>query len=135
MTPDDKPTQAILSIKDVFSSSELDELCRRIISSGILGRSKHYGAMLQYLVSCSAQNRQPKEIELATDVLGKDSDFDVSAESSVRVYVHQLRKKLHAYYEQNELDVACKLVIPKGSYSLAAIAVTPTAKATSFSLA
>ena len=135
MTPGDKPTKAILSIQDVFSSSELDELCQRITSSGMLGRSKHYRTMLQYLVSCSVQNRQPKEIELATDVLGKDSDFDVSADSSVRVYVHQLRKKLHAYYEQNELDVAYKLVIPRGSYSLAAIAVAPIAKATSFSVA
>ena len=135
MTPNDQPTAAILPTQDVFSSAELEELCQRIIASGVLGRSKHYSAMLQYLVSCSAQNRQPKEIELATDVLGKDSDFDVSADSSVRVYVHQLRKKLNAYYEQYELHAGYKLVIPKGSYSLAAIAVTPIAKATSFSLA
>jgi len=110
-------------------------LCQRIISSGILGRSKHYGALLQYLVSCSGQNRQPKEIELATDVLGKADDYDVSADSSVRVYVHQLRKKLNAYYDQNELDAAYKLVIPKGSYSLAAIATTPIVKSSAFSLA
>jgi len=110
-------------------------LCQRIISSGILGRSKHYGALLQYLVSCSGQNRQPKEIELATDVLGKADDYDVSADSSVRVYVHQLRKKLNAYYDQNELDAAHKLVIPKGSYSLAAIATTPIVKSSAFSLA
>lgn len=135
MTTDDKPTQAILSAHDVFSSSELGELCQRIISSGILGRSKHYGALLQYLVSCSGQNRQPKEIELATDVLGKADDYDVSADSSVRVYVHQLRKKLNAYYDQNELDAAYKLVIPKGSYSLAAIATTPIVKSSAFSLA
>jgi len=134
MTTEDKPTQAILSPQDVFSSSELDELCQRIISSGILGRSKHYSAMLEYLVKCSAQNRQPKEIDLAADVLGKDGDFDVSVDSSVRVYVHQLRKKLNAYYEQNELDAAYKLVIPKGSYSLAAIATTPVVKPASFSL-
>ena len=106
MTTDDKPTQAILSAHDVFSSSGLDELCQPIISSGILGRSKHYGALLQYLVSCSGQNRQPKEIELATDVLGKADDYDVSADSSFRVYVHQLRKKLTAYYDQTELDAA-----------------------------
>lgn len=110
-------------------------MCQRIISSGILGRSKHYGALLQYLVSCSGQNRQPKEIELATDVLGKADDYDVSADSSVRVYVHQLRKKLNAYYDQNELDAAHKLVIPKGSYSLAAIATTPIVKSSAFSLA
>lgn len=110
-------------------------MCQRIISSSILGRSKHYGALLQYLVSCSGQNRQPKEIELATDVLGKADDYDVSADSSVRVYVHQLRKKLNAYYDQNELDAAYKLVIPKGSYSLAAIATTPIVKSSAFSLA
>ena len=110
-------------------------MCQRIISSGILGRSKHYGALLQYLVSCSGQNRQPKEIELATDVLGKADDYDVSADSSVRVYVHQLRKKLNAYYDQNELDAAYKLVIPKGSYSLAAIVTTPIVKSSAFSLA
>ena len=132
MTPDDKPTQTTLSPQDVFSSSELDQLCQRIIASGILGRSKHYSAMLEYLVKCSAQNRQPKEIDLATDVLGKDGDFDVSVDSSVRVYVHQLRKKLSAYYEQNELDAAYRLVIPKGSYSLAAIATTPVVKPASF---
>ncbi len=135
MTTDDKPTQATLSTQDVFSSSELDELCRRIISSGILGRSKHYSAMLEYLAKCSVQNRQPKEIDLATDVLGKGSDFDVSADSSVRVYAHQLRKKLSAYYEQNELDAAYKLVIPKGSYSLAVIATAPIVKSSGFSIA
>jgi len=133
MTPD-QPSQAISTTQDVFSASELEELCQRIISSGILGRSKRYAAMLQYLVSCSLENRQPKEIELATDVLGKASDFDVSTDSSVRVYVHQLRKKLNAYYDQNELDAAFRLVIPKGTYSLAAMAVTPLENPAGFSL-
>lgn len=135
MTTDDRPTQAIFSTQDAFSSSELDELCQRMISSGVLGRSKHYGALLQYLVKCSTQNRQPKELELAMDVLGKGDDFDVSADSSVRVYVYQLRKKLNAYYGQNELDAPYKLVIPKGSYSLAAIAATPIVKSSALPVA
>ncbi len=134
MTPD-KPAQVVLPLQDVFSASELDALCQRIISSGVLGRSKHYAAMLRYLVNCSLENRQPKEIELATDVLGKAIDFDVSADSSVRVYVHQLRKKLNIYFDQNELDAAYKLVIPKGKYALAAVAALPAASTKGFSLA
>lgn len=134
MNPNYQPAQVILATQDVFSSSELEELCQRIIASGVLGRSKHYAALLSYLVKCSLESRQPKEIELAADVLGKAADFDVSADSSVRVYVHQLRKKLTAYYEQNELDAAHRLVIPKGKYSLAAIAIAPPANRTGFSL-
>jgi hypothetical protein len=135
MNPNDLPTQLILTTQDIFNSSELEALCQRIIASGILGRSKHYAALLSYLVQCSLENRQPKEIELATDVLGKAADFDVSTDSSVRVYVHQLRKKLAAYYEQNELDTAHRLVIPKGKYSLAAKVVAPPTISTGFSLA
>ena len=117
---DSKPIAAVNTI-EVFNPAELIELCNRIKSSGVLGRSKYYGAMLDYLVSCSIENKLPKEIELATEVWGKPTNFDVSADSSVRVYVHQLRKKLKTYYEQNELNAPYILAIPKGKYSLAAV--------------
>ena len=135
MPVDDKPVQAILATQDVFNASELQALCQRIIASGVLGRSKHYAAILEYLVQCSLEDRQPREIDLAADVLHKGSDFDVSADSSVRVYVLQLRKKLNSYYEQHELDAAYQLVIPKGKYSLAAIAVAPLVTPRGFALA
>ncbi|MBL4582760.1 MAG: hypothetical protein JKY29_13185 [Gammaproteobacteria bacterium] len=110
-----------VSIDEAFSVAELLALRDRIASSGVLGRSKHYLAMLGYLVECSLENKTPKEIELAIEVLGKPADFDVSTDSSVRVYVHQLRKKLAAYYEEHELDSLYQLAIPKGKYSLAAV--------------
>jgi len=135
MNPTDQSSAATLATQDVFSSSELEGLCQRIIASGVLGRSKHYAALLDHLVRCSLEQRQPREIELATDVLGKPADYDVSADSSVRVYVHQLRKKLAAYYEQHELDAAHRLVIPKGKYSLAAVAIAPLASSKRFSFA
>jgi len=114
-------TAVSVSIEEAFTAAELLALRDRIAASGVLGRSKHYLAMLGYLVECSIEGKTPKEIELATEVLGKPADFDVSADSSVRVYVHQLRKKLSAYYEQNELDASYQLAIPKGRYSLAAV--------------
>jgi len=114
-------TAASVNIEEAFTAAELLALRDRIAASGVLGRSKHYLALLGYLVECSIENKTPKEIELATEVLGKPADFDVSADSSVRVYVLQLRKKLGAYYEQNELDASYQLAIPKGRYSLAAV--------------
>ena len=114
-------TPVLVSTVDAFAAADLRALCARIAASGVLGRSKHYLALLEHLVECSVANKTPKEIELATEVLGKPADFDVSVDSSVRVYVHQLRKKLAAYYEDYELDSAYQLAIPKGKYSLAAV--------------
>ena len=114
-------TPVLVRTEEAFSAADLRALCMRIAASGVLGRSKHYLAMLEYLVECSVANKTPKEIELATEVLGKPAGFDVSTDSSVRVYVHQLRKKLAAFYEGNEQGSLYQLAIPKGKYSLAAV--------------
>ncbi|MDD9957725.1 MAG: helix-turn-helix domain-containing protein [Gammaproteobacteria bacterium] len=113
-------TNSLHGVREVFSDEALLALCQRIIGSGILGRSKHYSALLEYLVQCSLSGKSPKEIELAVEVLDRGDDFDVSADSTVRVYVHQLRKKLDSYYERYELDSPFRIVIPKGQYTIAA---------------
>ena len=110
----------LVDINEAFSSEELLALCQRIISSGVLGRSKHYSALLEYLIQCSLEGKIPKEIELAVDVLNRGEDFDVSADSRVRVYVHQLRKKLDSYYQTFESDALFRVVIPRGQYTISA---------------
>ena len=120
MTTKPPNMQPLRATDDVFSADDLNALCRRIIGSGMLGRSKNYAAMLSYLVQCSIAGNTPKELELAIDVLGRGDDFDVSVDSAVRVYMHQLRKKLDSYYEIHEQDAQYRIVIPKGSYTLAA---------------
>ena len=107
--------------EQAYSSSELEQLIERIKNSGELGRSKIYATLLEFLLQCSGIGKAPKEIEIAVEVLGKDSEFDVSRDSSVRVYVHQLRKKLDSYYQNHEPDAAHRIVIPKGQYAIAAI--------------
>jgi len=108
-----QPTQ------DVYSAQALRKLCQRIVDSGVLGRSAHYSALLDYLVECAIAGTTPKEIELAVDGLGRGEDYDVANDSSVRVYMHQLRKKLADYYREHEPDADYELVIPKGQYGLA----------------
>ena len=117
--------QPLIDINEAFSSGELLALCRRIISSGVLGRSKHYAALLEYLVQCSLAGKIPKEIELAVDVLNRGKEFDVSADSRVRVYVHQLRKKLDNYYQTFEPDALFRVVIPRGQYTISAEQKSP----------
>ncbi|GIT23214.1 MAG: hypothetical protein CM1200mP40_28960 [Gammaproteobacteria bacterium] len=112
--------QSLCGISDAFTDEELNALCKRIIKSGILGRSKHYSALLEYIAQCSLSGKTPKEIELAVEVLNRGEDFNVSVDSTVRVYVHQLRKKLDSYYESYEREVAYRIVIPKGQYTIAA---------------
>ena len=118
---DNSAPETLLQTQDAFTVDELKALCRRIIASGELGRSKYYSALLEYLVQCSIAKQSPKELELAIEVLGRGDNFDVSSDSTVRVYMHQLRKKLDAYYQSNEIKAAYRIVIPKGQYTIAAV--------------
>lgn len=95
---------------------DLQTLKQRIVDSGALGRSPVYVRLLDYLLECAGSGRQPKEFEIAVDVLGRDSSFDVTRDSAVRVYIHQLRKRLEAYYARHEPDADFRLAIPKGQY-------------------
>ena len=124
-TTDDGSDQPLLLIDEAFSAKELLALCQRIMESGVLGRSKNYSALLEYLVQCSLSGKSPKEIEIAVDVFNRGDSFDVSADSSVRVYIHQLRKKLDVYYQSNEKDTVFRIVIPKGQYTILAQQRTP----------
>lgn len=94
---------------------------QRIVDSGVLGRSPVYLNLFDYLMACANEGHQPKEFEIAVDVLGRDSSFDVTKDSVVRVYVHQLRKRLDKYYARFEPDAKRRLTIPKGQYILTVV--------------
>jgi len=101
--------------------NELRALAERIISSGVLGRSKTYGAILQYLVECSINGDTPKEAAIAIDVLGREADFDVSRDSIVRVHIYNLRSKLETYFARSGKQEKYRINIPKGQYIITTI--------------
>jgi len=121
MSANEFANETLKKTQDVFTSAELIALSQRIVASGVLGRSKNYSALLTYLVQCSIADKSPKELEIAIEVLGRPDNFDVSTDSTVRVYIHQLRKKLASYYARHELDASHRIVIPKGQYTIAAL--------------
>lgn len=115
-----------LLLSQTFSPEELQQIAKNIEDSGELGRSRIYANLLNYLLLHASKGKSPKEIEIAIDVLGRDASFDVSKDSVVRVYVHQLRKKLDNYYRKHNLDAQYRIIIPRGQYT---IAVVPTPSA------
>lgn len=94
------------------------EQVEAIVASGVLGRSRFYTALLQYLAECGERGHVPKEIEIAVEVFDRRDGFDPSQDSMVRVYAHNLRQKLQQYYAEQGTDAPRQVAIPKGEYRL-----------------
>jgi len=105
-------------MNESISAEELRELCGRIIRSGELGRSRTYAAILEYLAECAIKGTNPKEVAIAMDVLGRETDFDVGKDSIVRVHLYHLRSKLNTYFARQGSTEKWRLDIPKGQYML-----------------
>lgn len=100
----------------MVSKNEIAELVAGIHASKILGRSAIYPRLLDYLVEKSSTGQSCREVELAENVFFKNDTFDQTTDSSVRVYVHNLRKKLQLYYRGQGQKTPYRIHIPKGEY-------------------
>lgn len=99
-------------------SETLEALANRVRAVGGLGRSRLIGKLFDFLVKCSATGRAPKETEVAIEVFGKGTGFDVAQDAMVRVYVYKLRRKLDEFYAGPGRADALQLVVPKGIYRI-----------------
>jgi len=89
-----------------------------IRSSEVLGRSDQLHRLFEYLLACTRAGRTPKESVIAVDVFGRGTDFDVSQDAAVRVYIHKLRRKFDEFYTAHPEVGPGRLTIPKGEYRL-----------------
>jgi len=108
----------------VDASSDKDAIrgqAAKIAASGVLGRSRFYVGLLDYLVTCTLDGRAPKEIEIAADVFGRKGDFDPSQDSMVRVYAHNLRQKIQQFYASAGSGESRQLAVPRGEYRIALV--------------
>lgn len=104
---------------DQADQDELLQQAERIRESGLLGKPGALSRLFDYLLERSLAADVPKEIEIALQVFGKTTTFDVSQDSVVRVYVHKLRKRLDDFYSRSSPPAVSRIVIPKGEYRLA----------------
>ncbi|EWH10716.1 hypothetical protein DS2_06686 [Catenovulum agarivorans DS-2] len=104
----------------------------RITQSKGFERSKINCKLLSFLVNYHLESRDsgqgakaPKEIEIAIGALGKAEDFNPSEDSSIRVYISNLRKKLETYYQTEGAEELFQINIPTGGYGLEFYSVEP----------
>lgn len=102
-------------------SLDLDAPAERLRSSNALGRSATIHRLFEFLLERSRAGFAPKETEVAQAVFGRRTGFDISQDSTVRVYVHRLRRKLEDYYGGPGSGETVQLAIPKGEYRLVAL--------------
>ncbi len=93
----------------------------KLLSSRTLHGSESLCKLLQYLANHSFEHPgvSPKEYQIATEVFGRQKDFDPHLDSMVRVQAGRLRSKLAEYYASEGVDDHLALEMPKGGYGLA----------------
>ena len=78
---------------NVLDAPTLAEISR-VRESGVLGATGRLVELFDFLASRSADNRPPKEAEIALAVFGKADSEALRDDPVARVYIHRLRKKL-----------------------------------------
>jgi len=97
---------------------QMQNAVERLKRAGALGRSPAYVKLLDYLAETTITASPCSELSIAFEVFDKDESFDVASDSTVRVYIYNLRRKLDVYYSGPGRIDEIKLIIPKGEYRL-----------------
>jgi len=100
----------------LIDDKKIESTVSRILSSDQFQERDIYKTLLTYLVDASRQGITPKEVTIAHDVFNKGSDFNAAEDTTVRVHMHNLRKKLDQYYQGEGQTDDIQLYIPKGHY-------------------
>jgi len=92
----------------------------KLLASHSLHGSESLCKLLRYLANHSLEHpgASPKEYQIATEVFGRQQDFDPHVDSMVRVQAGRLRTKLAEYYASEGADDQIMVELPKGTYAL-----------------
>jgi len=113
--------------------AERQELAH-VLASSAFARSQRLVKLLEYISEkyFSGQAGQVCEYSIATEVLGRPTDFDPAEDAIARVEIHRLRKKLREHYAADGAHQSLKILIPPGMYTPvfqrngSSVAETPT---------
>ncbi|CAN0147433.1 unnamed protein product, partial [Chrysoparadoxa australica] len=97
--------------------SQLSDVCSKIVSSQTFKNYDSGKRLLNYLCEQSVLGQIPKETTIGVNLFDTDRSKEMDT-AKVRVYVHNLRKKLQQYYRTEGRNDRVELVIPVGSYKV-----------------
>jgi len=106
------------TILTMTTPNELRQRAEQFRASGLLGKPGALSRLFDFLLARSLEGEVPKEIEIALEVFGKSTTFDVAQDSVVRVYVHKLRRRLEEFAARSLTSRDSRIAIPKGEYRL-----------------
>ncbi len=91
----------------------LDDLC----AHPIFTNSLVYKQLLNYLIEKAIEKKDIKEFTIGTELFGKNY-LDDKNDGTVRTHMYKLRKKLAAYYSNENLQHEIIFEVKKGQYNL-----------------
>ena len=93
----------------------------KLVASHALHGSESLCKLLRYLGKQALEHpgTPVKEYQIATEVFGRQADFDPQLDSMVRVQAGRLRTKLAEYYNTEGTSDHIVIEVPKGSYAVA----------------
>jgi hypothetical protein len=93
----------------------------KLVASHVLHGSESLCKLLRYLGRQALEHPgvPVKEYQIATEVYGRQADFDPQLDSMVRVQAGRLRAKLAEYYNTEGASDRVVVELPKGSYAVA----------------
>jgi hypothetical protein len=93
----------------------------KLVASHTLHGSESLCKLLRYLGKQALDHPgvAVKEYQIATEVFGRQADFDPQLDSMVRVQAGRLRNKLAEYYNSEGAPDRIVVELPKGSYAVA----------------
>ncbi len=94
------------------------EQLARILASPLFRHSRHYPALLKYVVEQKLEGRSAhlKERALGAQVFGRDADYDSNLDPVVRTSACEVRKRLAQYYHEEAHAAELRIELPAGSY-------------------
>jgi hypothetical protein len=106
-----------------FNEQELEKHLQKLAQSTQFTRAETLKRLLVYL--WAHRNEEISEYAVATEALGRRSDFDPKTDASVRVQISRLRRKLKDFYELEGSSDPFMLHIPMGTHSLIVVSSAP----------
>ncbi|HEX8181276.1 MAG TPA: hypothetical protein VF525_17170 [Pyrinomonadaceae bacterium] len=101
-----------------MSKTEKLAQLEKVLQSRALQNSESLKAFLRFVVERTIDNHeaQLKEYTIATEVFGRNTDYDSRIDSVVRVQAGRLRTKLQEYYATDGKNDQIVIDLPKGHY-------------------
>lgn len=94
------------------------EQLARILANPLFKHSRHYPALLRYVVEQTLEGHAAhlKERALGVEVFGRGSDYDTNLDPVVRTSASEVRKRLAQYYHDEAHGSELRIELPLGSY-------------------